>query len=471
MKIVFIYPSLCDSSFNTSGEPITFNNVHRGLCYLSAVCKREGFSDISLIDLRMLKDWEGYRSEVITLKPDVVGLTVMSPDYKYALKCAEIIKSINPNIKTVVGGMHPTIRTDEMEEDKNIDFIITGEGETAFAELLRRLEKGEPSERVIKGELADVDSLPFEDRELFDFLEKPYDFFFPLPFVTVLASRGCPYGCRFCAPGSKLLHGNRTRRRSVDNVIRELEELRSAYGFKSLQFWDDCFGVDKGWVLEFCEKYKKHDFNQPFMCLMCADIICRNPGMMKELKKAGLVMVLVGFESGSDRMLKFTQKGTTLEQNLKAARICKRIGIKVWALHMYGLPTETNEEALETSNAISKMRPYRSSTAFYTPFPGSYFHDFCKENRLSLIGDHDGFVTFPEQDIPKIKNIDYDFMRELAVSSKKLSVPVKLRIRTERIFAHKRNKNFKIKFEEELKSNPSLNKMTLLREAHSAGRI
>jgi len=471
MKIVLIYPSLCDSSFNVSGTPILFNHMHRGLCYLSSVCKKDGFTDINLIDLRMLCDWNEFKSRVAELKPKVVGITVMSPDFNYAVKCIDIIKEVDTNIKTVVGGMHPTIMADEMVVNNKVDYIITGEAESAFVKLLHAIKAGRASVRVIKGELADVNKLPFEDRELFDCLERPYDFFLPPPFVTVLASRGCPYQCKFCAPGSKLMHGNRIRKRTVDNVIEELKFLRDTYGFKSLQFWDDCFGVDKKWVFEFCEKYTKNGFKEPFMCLMRSDIISRNVDMMKRLKKAGMAMALIGFESGNDRVLKFVNKGTTVKENLTACRICQKTGIKVWALHMYGMPTETNEEALDTMRIIRKMKPWRSSTAFYTPFPGSYFHEYCKERDLSLIGDHDGFVTFPEDDIPKIKNIDYDFMRKAAHNSKELSLRVKLRIRLEKISAHKASKTFRIKFEKEIERNPSLNKMTTLKIAHQAGRI
>ncbi len=435
MKIIFVYPSLSDASFNTEGKPILFNQTHRGLCCLSAVCRKEGFNDIGLIDLRLLRGWEEFRGRVEREKPDVAGITVMSPDYEYAVKCIDIIKEASPGTKTVAGGMHPTIRTEEMAGNKNVDHIITGEGETAFVELVKQIEKGKAPERIIKGELADVDKIPFEDRELFDFLEKPYEFFLPPPFVTVLASRGCPYYCKFCAPGSKLLHGNRTRRRSVDSVIGELKELHRQYGFRSLQFWDDCFGVDRNWVMEFCDKYKKEGFRQPFICLMRADIICRNPDMMKKLRKAGLVMALIGFETGNERMLKFVNKGTTLKQHLKATKICKRLGIKIWAMHMFGLPTETNEEARDTARIIKKIKPYRSSTAFFTPFPGSFFYEYCKENNLSLIGDHDAVAIFPEDDTPKIKNIDYNFMRKLATDSKNLPLRSKVRIRIERIFA------------------------------------
>ncbi len=471
MKILLIYPSIYDSGFNAEGKEILFNNVHPGLCYLSAALRREGFNDITLIDLRALRGWDEFKETVSRTPADVAGLTMMSPDYIYAVKAIDIIREAKPSVKIVVGGYHPTIMTDEMARNSKIDHIVVGEGETAFPNLLRRLKDGLPCERIIRSERPDVDKIPFMDRELFDFLDLPYDFFLPLPFAVVLAGRGCAYNCRFCSPASKLMHGYRIRRRSVDNVIEELKVLRDTYGVKSFQFWDDCFTEDKGWVMDFCDKYRKNGFNQPFVCQTRADIICKNPDMMKALKKAGLAMASIGFESGNDRVLKFINKGTTVKQNIHAARICKRLGIKVWAYHMFGIPTETPEEACDTVKMIRRIKPYRSSAAFFTPFPGSALYDYCKKENLSLIDDHDAFARFPEMDKPKIREVDYGLMKRLAAASKRVSLGVKMKIRVERVRAHKRRKSFVNRFKEAEVKNPSLNKMALLRMAHQEGRL
>ena len=471
MKITLIYPALSGVGFNTEGKTVLFNQIHEGLCILKAVCAREGFNDISLIDLRALKGWDEFEKRVREAKPDVAGITMMSPDYNDAMKCVDIIKKVNGGTKTVVGGMHPTVMTDDVALNNKVDYIVVGEGEIAFPGLLKKLEKGKGAERIIKGERPDVNSLPFIEREFFDFLELPYDFFLPLPFATVLAGRGCSYNCSFCSPAGKLMHGTGARRRTVDNVIGELKHLRDTYGIKSLQFWDDCFTEDPDWISEFCARYVKEGFRQPFVCQTRADIICKNPGMMKKLKKAGLIMASIGFESGNDRVLKFMNKETTLKENLRAARICKRLGIKIWAYNMFGVPTETPGEARDTVGMIKKIKPYRSSAAFFTPHPGSTLYQYCKKRNLSLIDQHDDFVNFPEIDKPKIKNIDYDFLRKMAKESKRLSFGVKARIRIERIFAHKKNKPFRLKFLEEMKRSPGLNKMAVLRLAHRAGTI
>lgn len=471
MKIVLVYPSIYDSGFNISRKDILFNHIHPGLCYLSASCKKEGFEDIGLIDLRALSGWDAFKDKIKDLRPDVAGITMMTPDYPYAIRCIDIIKESSPETKIVVGGYHPTIMGKEIADNPKVDYIITGEGEIAFPRLLKRIQGRLHSERLIEGEKPDVDSLPFMDRELFNCLELPYDFFLPVPFATILAGRGCSYNCKFCSPAGKLMHGYRLRRRSVDNVMEELKRLRDIYGIRSVQFWDDCFTEDPKWVMEFCDKYKKEGFDMPFVCQTRADIICKNPDMMKKLKIAGLVMASIGFESGNDRVLKFINKGTTLKQNLTAARICKRFGIKVWAYHMFGIPTESADEAKDTVNMIRRIKPYRSSAAFFTPHPGSFFYKYCKDNDLSLIDDHDAFARFPEIDKPKIKGVDYTFLKKMAAMSKKVSLGVKIRIRLERFVAHKKGKMFRTVFQEWLKCYPSFNKMEALRMARAEGKI
>lgn len=471
MKIVFIYPSLSDTGFNRTGRPVLYSSIHPGLCYLKAACAARGMTDIRLIDLRMMPDWDTLRARLGMLAPDIVGITLMSPDYPDAIRAIRVVKEVVPSSKVVVGGYHPTIGTEEMAADPLIDHIIVGEGEIAFPDMACAIASGSRPDRIIRGEMPDVDALPFMDRELFDCLELPYDFFLPMPFATILAGRGCPYNCHFCSPAGKLMHGYRIRRRKVAGVLDEIGLLVDTYGIRSLQFWDDCFTEDPRWVDAFCDGYRRRGFRLPFVCQTRSDIICKHPAMMKRLRATGLVMASIGFESGSDRVLKFMNKGVTVKQNLRAAAICHALGIKIWAYHMYGIPTETPAEAAETARMVERIRPYRSSAAFFTPHPGSRFYDYCKANDLMLIDDHDDFVRIPELDKAKIRGVDYGHLRLMAYRSKRVSWPVKARIRIEKIVAHKRNKPFRRAFEVEVARSPQANKMALLRQAHAAGRL
>jgi anaerobic magnesium-protoporphyrin IX monomethyl ester cyclase len=229
--------------------------------------------------------------------------------------------------------------------------------------------------------------------------------------VTLIAGRGCIYNCSYCQPAERLIFGKGLRRRSPENVIAELEILRDTYAFNSMMIHDDCLTEDAQWVMRFCRLYKEKGFTQPFVCQSRPDIICNNEAMVKELQGAGLSLCIIGFESGSDRILKFLRKGTTVSQNLKAAKICRAYGIKIWANYMLGLPTETKQEQIATYRMLKKISPYHCSPAYYTPHPGSDLFTYGLNHNLHLNQDHYSYRRNKYE--PKIKGVDYVFLEKI----------------------------------------------------------
>lgn len=431
IKVVLIYPGISGIGFNSYGRGMEESWINHGLCSISASVKKAGYS-VELIDLRCLKDWQDFSRIIKEKKPDVVGITMMSVDYNPAMKCVEIIKDISANTKIVVGGPHPSLMTKEVLANEKIDYIITREGEISFVELLKDIEKGVKPARIIEGRMPDLDALPFADRELFSDLEYPLPVVgFEPPFVTIIAGRGCIYNCKFCQPAERSIFGKKVRRRNVDNVIEELRILREKYNFKSLMIHDDCITEDRKWMLEFCDKYKRSGFTQPFACQSRADFICYHEDIVKVMAETGLKLLFIGFESGSQRILNFLRKGTKAEHNYKAAEICHKYGVKIWANYMFGIPTETKEEVMDTVKMIKKIRPDHYSAAFYTPHPGSDLYDYCIENDLSLIKSHDSYRRNPTE--AKIKGVDYEFlhwaMQESMVGKMRLLSLIKHRIK------------------------------------------
>jgi len=418
MKTTLIYPGIAGYGFNSLGQGMEAGWINHGLAQLSACAKAEGFS-VDLIDLRALSGWDHYRAELAQRAPDVVGLTMMSVDYNPATQALKIAKEVIPGTVTVVGGPHPTLVLDEVVANPDIDYIVTHEGEITFTSLLQAVERGcPPRERVLQGERPVLDEIPFVDRDLFleEWLRFGYDVpspevpfveELPGPFVTIIAGRGCIYNCNFCQPAERRIFGP-FRQRSVHSVVAELKELRDRFHFASFMFHDDCLTNDREWVEEFCRAYKEEGSDQPFFCQSRADIIVRHEDMVEQMADAGLRGYFIGFESGSDRVLRFLRKGTTRQINVKAARICKKYGIKVWANYMLGLPTETREEVMETISMLKEIDPDYYSPAFYTPHPGSDLYDYCVENDLSLITSHDQYRRNPTE--AKIKGQDHEFL-------------------------------------------------------------
>lgn len=229
---------------------------------------------------------------------------MMSCDFNNAMKAANIIKEVNKNSIVVAGGIHPTVATHEVAANKNVDYIVVGEGEISFANLLDNIQNNNKSERIIFSIRPNLNGLPFEGRELFDYkittkFVSNFPGVFKPPSVTMIASRGCPYNCAFCAPHAKIMFGDKVRYRSVDNVIEELKILRKKYHFRSLFFWDYSVTLNKKWMEEFSEKYEKSGFKASISANSRADSICYNEKSIEKLSKIGLKMLHIGYESGS----------------------------------------------------------------------------------------------------------------------------------------------------------------------------
>jgi radical SAM superfamily enzyme YgiQ (UPF0313 family) len=420
VKTSLIYAGISGTGFGTVGKGMDGGWISHGLCAIAATAQKGGF-EVDLIDLRALKDWDHFRAEIELRQPAVCGLTMMSVDYNPVMRCVDVIKEIDPSITTVIGGPHPSILPGEVLSNPKVDYILTGEGEVSFPKLLAALQEGEPpSERQVVGETPNLDEMPFPDRGLFltEWRKAGYDKTspevsfcpeLPEPFVTIIAGRGCRYNCSFCMPAERYLFGRRTRRRSVRSVISELKELQAKFQFRSFMFHDDCLTEDRAWVVEFCHAYRAAGFTQPFFCQSRADIIVRNEDMVKLMVKAGLRGYFIGFESGSDKVLRFLRKGATRAMNIQAARICKKYGVTIWANYMLGLPTETEDDVRETLSMLKEIDPDYYSPAFYTPHPGSDLYDYCMEHELSLITDHDSYRRNPTES--KIKGHDLAFLQ------------------------------------------------------------
>jgi radical SAM superfamily enzyme YgiQ (UPF0313 family) len=412
--------------------------ISHGLAMLAACAKAEGFA-LDLLDLRALRGWDHYREELVARQPDIIGVSMMSVDYDPAVECLRIARQVLPSALTVVGGPHPTLMLDELKDAPYIDHIFLGEAERTFPEFLARHQRGEESERVIPPVRPDLDALPFADRGFFleewrkwgyalDSPEAPFVAELPPPFVTIITARGCLYNCSYCQPAERVIFGRKVRQRSVPNVIAELQELQEKYHFNSFLFHDDCLTEDREWVIEFCQSYRATGFTQPFFCQSRADIIVKNEDMVKMMVQAGLRGYLIGFESGSDRVLRFIRKGTKRWQNLEAARICKKYGIAIWANYMLGLPTETKEEIMDTIHMLKQIDPDYYSPAFYTPHPGSNLYDYVMEHDLSLIKSHDSYRRNPDE--PKIKGVDYEWLQWALAESQRRTWPNQVKRRT-----------------------------------------
>jgi radical SAM superfamily enzyme YgiQ (UPF0313 family) len=230
----------------------------------------------------------------------------------------------------------------------------------------------------------------------------------PTPFVTTNAGRGCPFKCNFCQPAERAVFGNRTKMRSQENVVNELRYLKDRFRFQSWMAHDDLFFINHRWSREFCRQYYAAGFTEPYICQMRADLMCRYPEVVKQMAETGLTWAMIGFESGNQRILDMFEKETTVEENLRAAEICKEYGIKIWANMMFGNPTETRSEVMDSVRMIWKIKPDHLSSSFFTPTPGTGMAEEIDKKELAMVDSYDGSCRSPNQ--AKVKDVDYDWL-------------------------------------------------------------
>lgn len=359
--------------------------------------------------------WNEVREKISSFKPDLVGLSVLTAKVPSAFRIAEICKDVNPNIKVVLGGHHPTIRPDEMLSNENVDFVIRGEGEQTFYELLQALQTSALDYHTIPGlsfrwngdvihnkdrePIKDLDLLPSPARDRL-FNVKTYS---PIQLSMVMTSRGCPYNCGFCA--SKNMWGRKVRYRSVDNILGEIKELKNKYSIKNIAFMDDSFTIKRERVKEFCSVLIKNRIDIIWSCLTRVDSI--SDELVTLMKKAGCTKIDIGIESGNQRILDLINKRITLEQTRGAVKILRRHKMYWSGFFMFGFPTETEEEALDTLRFMKELRPNWANISIFAPYPNTDLYDLCREKRLiddevdyCMYCHQNPFICFSEK-IPK----------------------------------------------------------------------
>lgn len=371
-----------------------------GLAYLTAIAKQEGHrvkileadNIVKPLSLDFTDEYRRYDLyiqgvnnpshsvwlEILDIlrkyKPDLVGISSMTPQVASALKVADLCKQHDPECDVIIGGAHPTVSPDQTIKYPSVDFIIRGEGETSFRKLIRAIDADDQDFSGIEGLsykqngevihnrdsefIKDLDSIPFPSRnELLN--QQNYT---SEDMGVVLTSRGCPFRCTYCYHPWK----GKMNFRSLDNVIEEIKQVNRDYGTRQFAIKDDTFCVKRDHVVEFCEKLIKSQLRINWDCTTRVDRI--DEELLKLMISAGCNVIKVGIETGSERILKETCKGITMEQVRQAANLFNKLNIFWSGYFMMGLPQETEEEVLQTYAFMKELNPYYAGLGIYEPF-------------------------------------------------------------------------------------------------------
>ena len=304
-----------------------------GLGYLGTIARNNGV-ETTLIDGEAEKlTVHEMVLRINAIKPDVIGMNLMSSNYKVAL---EVLEQVDVPHK-IVGGSQATLRCEDYKEKY---LVITGEAESIFLEAIKTPRTG-----IMHGEkIKDLDTLPFIDRTLF--CNDPYEYDNKIE-ATTATSRGCLFECAFCTV--PIVNGRSMRARSIKNVIDEIKLLR-VQGINSIHFMDDLFNFSRERVEEFCDALIKEDLNISWRALCRIDLLDDN--LLEKMKQSGCYKLAFGLESATPRILKYIRKDYDLEQVKHILTTCRELGIQTKGFFTVGYPTESEQEIQDTINFI-----------------------------------------------------------------------------------------------------------------------
>ena len=282
---------------------------------------------------------------------------------------------------------------------ENVDIVIRGEGEYIMLNLVQALEnqsslhdvKGivfedkNSKEIVVNPEaplIQDLDELPFPALNLLP-MEKYRLLDMDTHMTTMITTRGCPMQCSFCS--SAAMHGKKIRERSVENIVDEIEYLKTNYDIDTIAFMDDTFTLKKRKVMAICDEILKRNIEIMWGCTSRVDTL--DEKLLKKMKEAGCITIFIGVESADQQQLDNMCKNTTIAKIENAFKIAHKLKIRTIASVALGMPGDTKEIMNKTVKFVHKLKPNYAIYSLATPYPGTRFYKEAFEKNLIKIKD------------------------------------------------------------------------------------
>ncbi len=394
-----------------------------GLGYIVAVLKKAGYS----VDCLNLNHEKGASEEIIKNYLDKKEYNFVCTGnnalgYKITRKIINSARAHKSNPKIILGGPLITSEPDLIFKDLRPDFGVIGEGEGTIVEILEYLKKNKPLKEVRglmyweddkailteKRVSLNIDSIPFPDFDALGFKEyldnsaPNYSYMhsvFDNPRTYyIVGSRSCPFQCTFCWH-----YDNKYRQRSIDNIMKELEERVKRYRINRIYILDECFSIDKKRLVEFCKRISKlkKEISWELRWINSSKVSDVDEDILRMLKESGCDIISYGFESYSLIILKGMKKMITPEQIDNAIKKTYNAKIAIQGNFIFGDIAETKETAYETLNYWKENCEGQPYLAFIMPFPNSEIYRSCLER--GIIKDKLEFI----------KNLEGEFIMKM----------------------------------------------------------
>lgn len=413
MKILMLNPPFLDKYSKSSRSPAVTKSgtiyFPLWLSYATGVLDKKGH-ELKILDApaKCLTKDEALK-QVKEYNPELVVIDTSTPSINSDLDFTKRVKEALPNVKTCLVGTHVSATVSEIlpKDAAFVDFIARHEydytlpevaealeGKRALSDVLgiSYVENGELKENPDRPYIQSLDELPFVSQVYKKYLDIE-DYFYAhvsFPTVSIFSSRGCPSKCFYCMY-SQVMFGKAYRKRSAKNLFEECQYIVKNFpNVKEILIDDDNFSVDQKNVQEFCQLMI--DNKLPLKWVVQCRVNLKYETMVL-MKKAGCRLVVVGYESGSQKVLDGMHKGITLEQSRKFNDAAKKAGMRVHGCFMVGNPGETKETMMETLNFAKSLR---MDTAQFFPlivYPGTEAWTWAKSNDYITAKSYDEWVT------------------------------------------------------------------------------
>jgi hopanoid biosynthesis associated radical SAM protein HpnJ len=325
---------------------------------------------------------------------ELLVLFTSTPGFHVDCKIAEMMKDTNPKMKVAFVGPPVTVEPEKcLQSSSAIDFVVKREFDYAIVDYAN----GKPLEEIPGvvfrkngGFQHNPEASPIENLDTLPWVTKVYkrdlDFrrynvpFLLNPYLSFYTSRGCPAMCTFCL-WPQTHSGHRWRLRSTDDIVNECRYVQENFpGLKEIFFDDDTFNYQKARTIELCSKLKPLK-----MTWSCTSRVTTDYDTLKAMKEAGCRLLIVGYESGDQQILKNIKKGATIDMARRFTANCKKLGLIIHGDFIVGLPGETRESIRKTIDFAKDMDVQTIQVSLAHPYPGTEFYDYVKKNNLITI--------------------------------------------------------------------------------------
>jgi anaerobic magnesium-protoporphyrin IX monomethyl ester cyclase len=370
-----------------------------GLGYLaSSVAGRHQAAILDMLKTK-LSD-ENFRQFLAKGQYDLVGFQCYTHELQSVAKLARIVKQESPRIVTIAGGPHPTLLPTETMEyfGDCMDFLLRGEGDEIFPQFVDQILEKRLDPKPIPGlvwktdgkihvndktdYVKDLDLIPFPAWDLIQPQTYPPAqhgaFFRRFPIAPIITTRGCPFTCKFCS--APVLCGQAMRFRSPDSVLNEIRMLYSQFHIREFHIIDDNFTINKNHARAVLEKIITSKLQISLAFPNGIRIETVDESLLALMKKAGVYLISLGLESGSDRVLKLMNKKLTVEKNEEKIRLIRKANIDMAAFFIIGFPGETERDLRRTIDYSLRLPLLRANYENFLPLPGSPIYYELEEN-------------------------------------------------------------------------------------------